>query len=318
MNSVGTFRGWASLRLALLATLALGGCGGGVEQVDAFVADRVIVFGDESSALTSDGRRWGINGLDASGTRIDCEAEPLWVQSVASLYGYRFAACIEGVPDSEPRALMYAQADSKVADLSGQIDNLRSTTRIRNRDLALVMAGANDIWALYEQFPGRGEADLLSEARARGEQLANAVNGLIALGARVILVTLPDLGLSPDARAQSLLHAGTGFDRAALVSRLVAAFNERLILKVVQDGRQIGLALWDQTMLAVARDPGSYGFSNISDAACTRRLPDCTTATLTQGATSDSYLWADGRRLSPGAHAQIASLALARARGNPF
>ncbi len=305
-------------RLAAVAMLLASGCGGSVEQQEAFVADRVLVFGDETSALSSDGRRWGINGLDATGTRIDCESEPLWVQSVASLYGYRFAACLQGVPDREPRGLMYAQPDAQVADLAGQIDTLRTTTRVRDRDLALVMAGANDIWALYAQFPERSEAALLADARARGEQLASAVNRLIGLGARVILVTLPDLGLSPDARAQNVLHAGTGFDRAALVSRLTAVFNERLSVRVVQDGRLIGLAQMDQTSLAIARDPGNYGFANISEAACLRAPPDCTTATLVEGASSGSFLWADGRRLSPGGQAQIASLAVARARGNPF
>ena len=47
-------------------------------------------------------------------------------------------------------------------------------------------------------------------------------------------------------------------------------------------------------------------------------LPNCTTNTLVAGATAGQYLWADDTRLSSAGHAQLASLAIDRARRNPF
>ena len=67
----------SALALALLAA-----CGGGTTTYDPFVPTRVLAFGDESSALNPDGTRYGVNGLDAKGN-VDCNLEPLWVQSVA-------------------------------------------------------------------------------------------------------------------------------------------------------------------------------------------------------------------------------------------
>ena len=68
-------------------------CGGGVSQVDRFTPDRVLAFGDEHSLLTAGGRRYAINGLAADGSTVDCEANPIWVQTLASVYGFKFSQC---------------------------------------------------------------------------------------------------------------------------------------------------------------------------------------------------------------------------------
>jgi hypothetical protein len=47
-------------------------------------------------------------------------------------------------------------------------------------------------------------------------------------------------------------------------------------------------------------------------------LPDCTDRTLVEAGTSASYLWADGTRLAYGGQLQLGTLAVARAKGNPF
>ena len=80
---------------AAAATLALGlaGCGGNVDQVDPFQAQRVVVLGDELSLVQdADGRRHGINQLAEDGS-LQCASLPMWTQSVAARFGLGFAGC---------------------------------------------------------------------------------------------------------------------------------------------------------------------------------------------------------------------------------
>jgi outer membrane lipase/esterase len=304
----------AGLGTVLLALLAA--CGGGTEQYEAFVAGRVIAFGDDNSALTSDGRRFGTNGLETVSdvTRVNCNLQPIWVQSVASYYGYVFANCNTATPAPTPRALMYAAPGARVADVAAQVETLASTGGgVRPDDLALVHVGMHDIFDLYAQFPASSEAALLAEVRQRGERAAQVVNRLVALGARVVVANLPDLGMTPFARAE-------GADRAALITRMTNVFNETLGVKVLLDGRYVGLAQMDLRTQSAARAPSLFGLADISTAACasTAPLPDCTTGTLVTGAIAENWLWADGKVLASGGQNNLASLALERVQRNPF
>ncbi len=303
---------------ACAAAALVAACGGGTSQFEPFIAERVFAFGDESSALRSDGKRYGVNGLDATTSAFDCRLEPLWVQGIAAAYGFVFAECNVATPAAVPKAFMFAAVGAKVADVAAQVEAQVAAGGLRDKDLALVLAGANDVLALYAQYPAVPEAALITEAGLRGERMAAVVNRLVNLGAKVIVSNLPDMGMSPFARAEALANAGSGFDRAAFISRLTTAFNERLGVKVLLDGRFVGLVQMDLRTQSAARSPGSFGFIDVSTAACTVALPDCTTATLVSGATSSNYLWADGTRLSSGGQAALYSLAIVRAQRNPF
>lgn len=311
----------AAAVLVVLATVAA--CGGGTSQYEPFVPKRLFAFGDESSHLSATGRKYAVNALaTGSTTAIACTQEPLWVQSVAAVYGMVFAECN---PDNagSTAARMYAAPGATVADVEVQIQAQVAAGGFTETDLATVLVGANDILALYGQFPTRSEASLLAEARGRGEAAARAVNRLIGLGAKVILSNLPDMGLSPYALAQKALYTDT--DRAALISRLTTAFNEQLGVTVLLDGRYVGLVQADLSWQAIGRFPSYYGMVNISEGICTVDLPDCTSATLrvvdaTTGALAvpGTYLWADATRIGSGGQNQLAVLAVDRARRNPF
>ena len=160
-------------------------------------------------------------------------------------------------------------------------------------------------------------ASLLDDARARGKQLALAVNRLVDLGVKVVVSDLPDLGLTPFAIAQRALDP-TGIDRAKIMSDLTTAFNEQLGVSVVLDGRFVGLVQAQLRFQSIGRSPGSFGLGNITDAACTTPLPNCTSATLIIDAVTSQYLWSDDTHLSTGGQSQLASLAIDRARRNPF
>lgn len=308
-----------SATMALVAAgvlaLALAACGGSTSQYEPFVPQRVIVFGDDNSVLTPEGRRYGVNGINTTTSAFDCNLEPLWVQSVAGRYGFAFAEC--NTQAVTPRAFNYATLGATVADVAARVASLGSAG-VRNGDLALVMIGANDIFDLYSQFPQRSADSLVAEARLRGEVAAQSVNRLVELGAKVVVSNLPDLGLSPYARAETAADTASGVNRAELITRLVTAFNEQLSVKVLLDGRFVGLVQMDLLTQLTNRFPGRDGISNTSQAVCTVALPDCTTATLVTGAASTAYMWADGKRLASGGQNQLAGGALQRALNNPF
>jgi hypothetical protein len=306
--------------LAALATvLAVAACGGSTSQLEPFVAERVFAFGDDASALTPDGRNYSINGLDATTSVIDCNLRPNWVQVVAGFYGLRLAECNTGTPPATPAAFTLAAPGARVDDIAAQIDARVAAGGFRERDLALFFVGMNDVLELYAQFPVQSEAALIAEAGRRGERAAAQVNRLVDLGSKVVVANLPDMGLSPFARAEAAANAASGFDRAALITRLTNAFNERLGVRIRIDGRFVGLAQFDlRTQQAVSISPGFAGFSDIATAMCTTAPPDCTTATTVPNIDPNGALWADNTRLGTGGQSALAELALQRAQLNPF
>jgi len=318
---------WQRALASLLATAGLlAACGGGTSQYEPFVAERFFAFGDDNSTLTSEpagnGRKYSVNGLDDTGS-VDCRLLPIWVQSVASIYGFAFAECNPAnVP--EPRARTFAAAGARVADVAAQVEVAQvETGGLRDKDLTTVLAGTNDIIDIYRmRYPVDGsvaeesEDVLLAAARERGKRLAQVVNRIVELGGKVIVSGLPNVGLTPFALKEKALHTDT--DRAALLERLTNAFNEQLGVNVLLDGRYVGLVQADLQFRAIASSPGSFGFANVTVGVCTVELPACTTDTLLPSANASQFLWADDLRFSSGAHAQLAALAVDRAQRNPF
>lgn len=311
---------WAApARLLAAATLGLSllvaGCGGGTSQFEPFVPDEYHAFGDESSLILPDGRRYTVNPLATLGGGIDCRAEPIWTQAMATHYGFVFQECN---PDAATvfKARMRATAGARVADLRTQVDAQLARGGFAAKSIATVMIGANDVLDLYAQYPTRSEEQITAELRERGIQLASEVNRMVGLGVRVVVSTLPDLGLSPYAVAQKAAFTDT--DRAALLSRLTAAFNARLRVNVLNDGRFVGLVLADELVQSISRAAIAFGISDAVTAVCTVALPDCTTQTLMPSGASATFLWADGTHLAYGGHVQLGAIAVARAANNPF
>lgn len=312
----GAGRNGRVLLLALAVSAALAGCGGGTEQIEPFKPERMITFGDESSVITAEGKKHTINALNATTGVLECQNNQIWLQVVASRYGLVFSECN---PDkvATPKNIMYAKAGAKVADFKAQIDAHQASGAIGPKDLLSVMVGANDLWALYAKFPAQSADSLLGEARALGVEFGNQINRLANANGRTILLTVPDLGLSPKALADDKLNAG----RAKLLSDLTKAFNIEMRITIINDGRLIGLVdaeLETQKMVRFQQ------FNNAVDAACltTVAATDCTPKTLTTAATTSdawkSYMWSTDRLLSPGAHELLGSAAYTRVFYNPF
>lgn len=302
--------------LALAAGLAAGlaSCGGGTSQFEPFVPEQYVVFGDETSVIRADGRRHTVNPLNAAGA-VDCAVEPIWTQAVANHFSFVFAEC-NPTGATEIKAQMRAVAGARIGDLEVQIDDQVARGGFAAKSLVTVLVGANDVIDVYGGYPTRTEEQLTAELRSRGEQLAAQVNRLVELGTRVIVSTVPDVGLSPFALQQKA--ANTDTDRAALISRLTSALNARLRVNILNDGRFVGLVLGDEAVQSMVRLSSAFGVADFERALCTVALPECSTQTLVSGGVATTWLWADDRHLAFIAQSRLGALAVARAVGNPF
>jgi phospholipase/lecithinase/hemolysin len=313
----------AVLGLGALTSALLVSCGGG-DQVEPFVPTKLVVFGDELSSIQdvngdARGRKYNVNALASDNVTLDCISNPIWVQYLSSSYGLVLPACNPtGV--ANPTSRSYALPGQLATDVAAQVTQHQATSSFSESDLVTVLAGTNDILAQYGQYPTVSEAAARANLEAAAEQLAAQVNRIANAGGRVLIATVPDLGLSPYAIAQKA--ANTDTDRAALLSRLTSYFNVRLRRDILNDGRRIGLLLADELVQVMVKFPATYGLTNITSPLCDTTLAvtvdQCTALTLVTGGTTSTHLWADDRRLGPAGHLRLGQAAVSRAANNPF
>jgi len=308
---------WGRRVLAALSLTVLGACGGGGSPIQAFAPTRIIAFGDEMSAITTQGQKYGINGINSATNLVDCTLDPNWVQSLAASFLLSFPQC-DAIHSVVPLGIMYATNGAKVADAVQQVNQHFSLNYFTSKDLVTMLVGMNDIIELYNAFPGQSQTALIAQAKTRGTQLGDLVNRIAQAGGKVIVSTIPDMGTTPFALTERLNKVD--IDRAAFLSSLSDAFNTAMRVELINDGSLIGLVLLDQTTQSMARYPSIYGMTNATDQACLVTVTpiNCTTNTLANGATPTTYMWATNLLLSPGAQTQLANQAISRAKNNPF
>ena len=313
----------AAFCVAVLALAGLASCGG--SQVTPFEPTRILAFGDQASVIEADGRKYSINAFKVtnatttppteSTTLVDCTRNPLWIQTVATGFGLAFERCLGTATVASGQIL--AQPGHKVADLEAQIAAVQGGA-LNEKDLALVLVGMNDILEQYQRYPATTRDELLAELRTRGTLYGAQVNRLATAGPAVVVLAVPDLGLTPYALAQKA--AFTDIDRAALLTEMTSVYNNSMSIKLINDGRLIGLLFADIDVQNMVKFPTTFSLTNVIAAACqpSAVLPACTSATLVDGATSARWLWADGLNLGPNGQARLGALALSRAKTNPF
>lgn len=324
MSSKSMTKGVLRSLAAITALCALAACGGSDTQ-EPFEPNRVLAFGDELSYLEADGRKHSINAYritdtttippTESTTELECTRNPIWVQTVATSFGLAFDRCLGTATTASGQ--MLAQPGQKVADLPAQIAAVQGAA-LNDNDLALMMIGMHDILELYGRYPTETSASLIEQARTRARTYGETLNALAQSGPAVVVLTVPDLGLTPFARAQNTSSGDA--TRSTLLSQLTDAFNSRMSVTLINDGRLIGLIFADIETQNMFRFPGSFALTNALDAAClsTAALPDCRTNTLATGATSTNHMWADDLRPGPAVQSRLGSLAEFRAKNNPF
>jgi phospholipase/lecithinase/hemolysin len=319
-----------ALAAAALAAL-LASCGG--EELVPFSPARLLVFGDQASVIVAgasaaDGRKYSVNFADDTAGAIDCGRNPIWTQVVALAYNISFPECplpVEAAVVGQIRALDGAQAGgTRDIDLAAQVTRQLELPAadgggINDTDLVTVFAGINDIVAAFERYKAGGSFDTaVAEVEAAGEALAGQVNRIAAAGGRVIVSTVPNVCLTPYG-VENRSQPECSEEEGELLSVLTARINARFLVNVNNNGRLIGLIELNPYLAAVVANPLAYGYLDVREAACVpSNLLVCTNKTLVPDATSYNWLWAGPIEMSPGAHAQLGSLAVSRAQNQPF
>jgi outer membrane lipase/esterase len=139
------------------------------------------------------------------------------------------------------------------------------------------------------------QANLVTAATELVQQVAR----LSAAGARYIIVfNLPDIGKTPD---------GIGSGQGPALTALSSLFNSTLSAGL--DALHVDLIRLNVFGLlneAIA-DPASFGFTNVTSAACTTpRALFCTPSTLVAPNAAQTYLFADGQHPTTAGHQVIA------------
>lgn len=289
---------------ACAVAVAVSACGGG-SQASKFRPTRVVSFGDDSSFLTSAGKKYTVNAVatDESGRPVDssgnptasetnfvyiCGNNPLWVQSVAAAYGFDGEQCpVSGATRAayflanDPTTTVTdatgafsganaatAQTNAGIAAVIARIGAPSSTALLNSGTLVLVMAGQPDVFAAYARWKA-GDATLSSlqnDMKNLGISLSNALAQHVKpSGARVALVRVPRLLLTP------LVQALPQEDKD-VIAALTVALNDGMTnqAEVDFDGRQLTLVRSDDLtqLMFNSTSRSSYGISNSTDIGC--------------------------------------------------
>jgi phospholipase/lecithinase/hemolysin len=322
---------WRRALAASLGALLLASCGGG-DLVTTFTPSRIIALGDEFSVIDdfnadANGRKYTVNALlspTTDPTTLSCQGNPIWVQILATAYHINYPQCNQQ-PNAvaNPTGRIRAQPGAHVADIPAQIDAQVAESPFAATDFVTILVGMHDVLDAYAQFPTIGEGQLTTDLETAGAALGAQVNRVAATGAKVLVSTIVDVGITPFAFAERAANSDT--DRAALLQRLTSRFNASLRNTIENNGHKIGLILADEYFDDVF-SIGGGGFTNITTPVCdlsqSHLTPpsvlDCTVDTLVPGGSANTYLWADTLLLSAGGHTALGQLVLQRAQNNPF
>ena len=177
--------------------------------------------------------------------------------------------------------------------------------------LYAVWGGANDIFynAYVASLGGLTPAQVQANLQTAAATELGMIDQLGKAGAHYVMVfNLPNIGLTPDATAQ-------GATAAAQLTGLTLTFNNTLNAGLAKAGVNIIPVNTYAMLNEIIADPGRYGFTNVTDPACTGSSFGCLPAG-TPGATSTyqpgtdkTYLFADGVHPTTTAHAELAQYA---------
>ena len=273
----------------------------------------VTFFGD---SLTDGGYfspiTQGTLGLNESG-QFTTNPDNVWATSFAEQLGTTSVANTVGNPQTGNNyAIGGARAgvdivnddfgvNIPVASVNTQVNGYLATKKVDPNSMYVVWGGANDLLAAA----ANPDNALTTISSAAGSQVA-AIKALKDNGANYILVpNIPDIGLTPTAIA-----AGTGFQSSGTM--LANLYNQTMYSGAVATGANIIPLDTFSLLQQVAANPNAYGFTNMTQAACTTESSlTCGSNNLVTPGANDSYFFADGIHPSGRAHQMIADYASA-------
>ncbi|TBR13539.1 MAG: autotransporter domain-containing protein [Lysobacter sp.] len=277
------------VRTALAAALALA-------ALPAFAQtySQTIFFGD---SLTDSGTfrpaLISVGGPAAASLgRFTTNPALVYAEYIADFYGTRATPSNQGGTNY---AVGGARVTTNTAGAFGPIPSLQAQVntylsanggRADSNALYTVFGGANDLFAIA----GGAPAGPTLGAAVAGQ--IGIVNSLTAAGARYILVpTLPDLGLTPAARAQ-------GPAAQAQFTALSTNYNNALFSGLASAKLRV-IPLDTFTLLReIVASPAQFGITNISGTACNPQITaqslTCNPSTYANPSAPYTYLFADG------------------------
>ena len=301
---------------------ALASCGGGTYQVTAFVPARILTFGDESSRLEGpQGLKYSINGLTSGSP--DCTIAPIWTQTLANSYSLVYADCNVNA-SYMTNAVDMTTVNGTVDDVANKVAAFQAGDTFNSNDLVTIWVGMNDIIQAYKANATADGSVVLPDMNARGTRLAGIVNQIAATGAKIVLLTVPDMSYTPFAYAESTRG---DFDRLKLLSDMSTQFNLGLRINFVNDGSKVALVVLDDLVRNATRNPSSLRLITLPNETygCldTSPLPTCTTDTLRNDPATGqiaqyAFMWADATHLGDVLQGQIGTVAARQAHSNPF
>ena len=167
--------------------------------------------------------------------------------------------------------------------------------------LYTVWGGNNDLFAVAQGAPAQATIGAAVTAQI------GVIGALQGAGARYVLVpSIPDLGLTPSARAQGAVAQGQ-------LTQLARIYNDALYGGLAASGLRVIPLDTFHLFQEVAANPGAFGFSNITGTACqpqiTAQSVTCQPGTYVTPDAATTYAFADGVHPSGAAHEVIADYA---------
>jgi phospholipase/lecithinase/hemolysin len=268
---------------------------------------QVVSFGDSLSDVGT----YAPIASAVGGGRFTTNPGQVWTQDVAQYYGNTLTAAFTIDPTHELKAqggLGYAEGGATVATPANQNDFLTDVignvempvnqqvssylsahTSFNSNQLVLVWAGANDV--LRAGTPPAATTTVQTAATT----LAQLVGQIVQNGAtHVVVVNLPNIGLSPEGIASS--------DGGANLTQLSGLFNSTLNSALQTDGLQskviqIDAYTWLNGIIANFQGNG-FSVSNTGQACDPNKTPDdtsllCSPATYVSANADQTYMFAD-------------------------
>jgi len=267
--------------------------------------DQTVFFGD---SLTDSGYYRPLLPASVQPVTGKFTTNPGWVWSeyVADYYGTNASPNGNGQSGDN-----YAAGGARVAAVNvtalGSAPSLTSQVnayltanggKANPNTLYTVWGGANDLFAIQQGAPL--QATLGSAVAAQ----VGIVGTLESAGARYVLVpTLPDIGLTPSARAGGALGMAQG-------TALATAYNNALFAGLKSAGLNVIPLDTFHILQEIVASPGTYGFTNVTGQACTAVLPTCNPTSLAEPNAQNTWLFADGVHPTTATHQILGQYAI--------
>lgn len=231
----------------------------------------------------------------------------VWAEYLADFYGTAADAANQGGTNyavgGARTGVSGTGALGPIPSVSAQVTNhlAASGGRADPNALYTVWGGANDLFAVAAGAPVSTIGDAVAAQ-------ITAIGTLQAAGARYVLVpSIPDLGLTPAARAQ-------GPAAQAQLTAIATGYNTALYGNLASAGlRVIPLNMFN-LFQEVAGSPSTFGFTNVTGTACqpqiTAQSLTCNPSTYVNAGAPYTYAFADGVHPTLAAHEIVADYAV--------